>query len=174
MPRLLTILGAALLIAPVARADDLRFRRHDVNLDSTFPAAAAIDVNEDGRLDIVSGGWWYEAPSWEKHFLRNVQEIRGRYDDYSNLPLDVNGDGRLDLISANYRSESIFWIENPGPSGGEWPTHKVATPGNMETGRLYDVDGDGRLDLLPAGTKFSAWWSIDPSGCERQGPLEAA
>ena len=163
MPRLLSILAAALMLTLPARADDLRFRRHDVNLESTFPAAAAIDVNEDGRLDIVSGGWWYEAPTWKKHFLREVQEIRGRYDDYSNLPLDVNGDGRLDLISANYRSESIFWIENPGPGGGEWPTHKVATPGNMETGRLYDVDGDGRLDLLPAGTKFSAWWSIDPT-----------
>ena len=163
MPRNLLLVTAVLIQAIAADADDLRFRRHDINLESTFPAAAAIDVNEDGKLDIVSGGWWYAAPTWEKHFLREVQEIRGRYDDYSNLPLDVNGDGRLDLISANYRSESIFWIENPGPGGGEWPTHKVATPGNMETGRLYDVDGDGRLDLLPAGTKFSAWWSIDPT-----------
>lgn len=146
-----------------ARAAELSFRRHDVNLESSFPAAAAIDVNDDGKLDIVCGGWWYEAPSWKKHFLREVQEIRGRYDDYSNLPLDVNGDGRTDLISANYRSQSIFWIENVGADGGEWPTHTVATPGPMETGRLVDVDGDGRLDLLPAGVKFSAWWSIDPS-----------
>ncbi len=152
-----------LFAAGTAQADDLTFRRHDVDLTSTFPACAAIDVNQDGRLDIVSGGWWYEAPGWERHFLRDVQEIRGRYDDYSNLPLDVNGDGRIDLISANYRSESIFWIENTGPDV-EWVTHKVTAPGNMETGRLFDVDGDGRLDLLPAGTKFSAWWSIDPDG----------
>jgi dienelactone hydrolase len=95
--------------------------------------------------------------------LREVQEIRGRYDDYSNLPLDVNGDGRTDVISANYRSESIFWIENVGADNGEWPTHTVATPGPMETGRLADVDGDGRFDLLPAGVKFSAWWSIEPT-----------
>ena len=155
-----TLLFLTSLVSPLS-AGELSFRRHDVNLDSTFPAAAAIDVNQDGRLDIVSGGWWYEAPTWKQHFLRDVQEIRGRYDDYSNLPFDVNGDGRLDLISANYRSESIFWIENKGTD--VWPTHQVATPGHMETGQLYDIDGDGRLDLLPAGKEFAAWWSIDSS-----------
>ncbi|MCA9074335.1 MAG: alpha/beta fold hydrolase [Planctomycetaceae bacterium] len=157
---LLSVLALLLIHPKLNVAGDLNFHHHDINLDSTFPAAAAIDVNQDGRLDIVSGGWWYEAPSWQKRFLREVQEIRGRYDDYSNLPLDVNGDGRLDFISANYRSESIFWIENVG-SEGEWPTHKVATPGHMETGRLYDIDGDGRIDVLPAGKEFAAWWSFD-------------
>lgn len=153
---------ALTLVSPASlTAGDLNFHRHEINLDSTFPAAAAIDVNQDERLDIVSGGWWYEAPSWKKHYLREVQEIRGRYDDYSNLPLDVNGDGRLDFISANYRSESIFWIENIGPNAGAWPTHRITTPGHMETGRLFDIDGDGHLDLLPAGKKFAAWWSID-------------
>ncbi len=150
--------------APSTFAGDLLFRRHDVNPESTYPAAAAIDVNQDGKRDIVSGGWWYVAPQWEKQFLRDVPEIRGRYDDYSNLPFDVNGNGRLDLISANYRSESIFWIENPGAKSDRnaWPTHRIATPGPMETARLYDIDGDGRADLLPAGVKFSAWWSINP------------
>ncbi len=163
MPLLVCICTLLLTLTSSLTAADLAFRRHEINLDSTFPAAAAIDVNQDGRLDIVSGGWWYEAPSWSRHFLRNVQEMGGRFDDYSNLPLDVNGDGQLDLISANYRSESIFWIENTGADAGEWPTHKVATPGHMETGRLYDIDGDRRLDLLPSGKEFAAWWSIDTS-----------
>ena len=138
------------------------FRVHLIAADSTFPACAAIDVNNDGRLDIVSGGWWYEAPAWKRRFLRDVPEIRGHFDDYSNLPLDCNDDGRLDLISVNYRSESIFWVENPGPSkanaGTPWPTHLIAKPGASETGRLVDVDGDGRLDILPNGAKFAAWW----------------
>jgi dienelactone hydrolase len=99
-----------------SRADgaDLTFRRHDVNLDSTFPACAALDVNRDGRLDIVCGGWWYEAPHWEAHFLREVSIIRGRYDDYSNLPLDVDGDGDgdgdQDLICPG--RSGLCWLEN--------------------------------------------------------------
>src|SRR5262249_18832893 len=56
--------------------DDVAFRRHVINADSEFVAAAVFDVNKDGKLDIISGGYWYEAPTWKKHFLRNV-EVRG-------------------------------------------------------------------------------------------------
>src|SRR5438067_1805239 len=101
-------LGSSLL------AGERQFVVHAIDKDSKISACAAIDVNHDGRLDIVSGGFWYEAPNWKKHFLREVEQIRGRYDDYSNLPLDVNGDGWLDLVSVNYRSQSLYWVEHPG------------------------------------------------------------
>jgi len=140
--------------------DSPQFVRHVINSDSEFTACAAFDVNHDGHMDIVAGGWWYEGPSWKKHFLRDVPQIRGRFDDYSNLPLDVNGDGWTDIISANYRSESLFWIEHPGSTLGPWVVHLIEKPGPMETGRLYDVDGNGTLDILPNGTTFAAWWEL--------------
>lgn len=146
-------------------AADRTFVAHTINKDSAFSACAAIDVNKDGKLDIVSGGFWYEAPAWKKHFLREVEQIRGRYDDYSNLPLDVNGDGWLDLVSVNYRSQSLYWVEHPGEKikadpASPWKKHVIDTPGPMETGRLVDVDGDGKLDVLPNGTTFAAWWEL--------------
>ncbi len=158
------ILGASVC----ASAEEVRFLRHDVNPKSEFCACAAIDVNHDGKLDIFSGGWWYEAPSWKARPVRDVPMIRGRYDDYSNLPLDVNGDGWIDLVSANYRSETLFWIEHPGPSLGPWKTHVIEKPGPMETARLYDIDGDGQLDVLPNPVKFAAWWELvrGPGGGE--------
>lgn len=110
---------------------------------------------------MVSGGFWYEALNWKRHFLREVEMIRGRYDDDSNLPLDVNADGWKDLVSCNYRSQSIYRVQNPGPSKGlPWTRKVVDKPGAMETGRLVDVDGDGRLDVLPNGVKFAAWWEV--------------
>ncbi|MBW3541323.1 MAG: alpha/beta fold hydrolase [Planctomycetes bacterium] len=160
---------AATIVSAAAAGELPAFRVHTLNADSTYSACAAFDVNRDGRIDVVSGGFWYEAPTFERRFLRNVQEIRGRYDDYSNLPLDVNGDGWTDLVSANYRSQSLYWVEHPGErlvaaaksnSFPEWPVHKIAEPGPMETGRLVDVDGDGMLDILPNGTNFAAWWEL--------------
>ena len=146
-------------------ADEPLFRRRVINADSTYCASTVLDVNGDGKLDIVSGGLWYESPSWQPHFLRDVEEIRGRFDDYSSLPLDVNSDGLTDLVSANYRSESIYWVQNPGPNSPEgkaWTRHVVDTSGSMETARLYDIDDDGRMDILPNGTKFAAWWDLQP------------
>ena len=74
-------------LASTAIAQQVTFVPHDINPASEYPACAVIDVNKDGKLDIVSGGFWYEAPTWKKHFLREVEVIRGRFDDYSNLEM---------------------------------------------------------------------------------------
>ncbi|MCI0333044.1 MAG: FG-GAP-like repeat-containing protein [Planctomycetes bacterium] len=139
----------------------------DINSAAEFPACGVIDVNKDGQPDIVSGGFWYEAPQWKKHFLREVEVIRGRFDDYSNLELDVNADGWTDIISVNFRSKSLFWLEHPGQKiktdpESPWTKHVIDTPGPMETGRLHDVDGDGKLDILPNGADFAAWYEVVP------------
>ena len=153
-----------------SHADELEFRLHTINEDSIFSSCSVIDVNHDGKLDIVSGGYWYEAPTWKSHFVRKVEVIGGRPDGYSHLELDVNRDGWMDLVHVNFRSRSIYWLQHPGPSLGEWARHMVAVPGRMETGRLYDVDGDGQLDVVPNGWDFAAWWELLPgaAGAEPQ------
>ncbi len=158
----LTIGGGGLLAA------ELHFRRHEVNRESTYCPCAVFDINKDGKPDVICGGFWYEAlrstsapaPQWKRHFVRAVEMIRGRYDDYSHLPLDVNGDGWIDIVSANYRSEKLYWVQHPGLKLGPWPVHVVEKPGHMEPARLADIDGDGQLDILPNGTDFAAWWEL--------------
>lgn len=157
---LLTSATTWLLPVEACRAEEsLAFRAHVINAESEFCSAAAIDVNGDGRLDVVSGGWWYAAPDWQRYKLRDVERIGTRFDDYSNLPLDVDEDGDLDLISINYRSKSIYWVRNPSQADQIWEREVIDTPGPSETGRLVDVDGDGALDILPNGTTFAAWYS---------------
>ena len=146
--------------APAADHAQRHFRLRPLNTESQFPACAIFDVNRDGRVDVFSGGWWYEAPTWKRHFVREVQQIGGRFDDYSNLTMDVNGDGWIDVISVNYRSRSIYWVENPGDSRGAWKAHEIDRPGPSETGRLEDIDGDGNWDLLPNGVQFAAWYEL--------------
>jgi len=60
-----------------------------------FESAGVFDVDGDGVLDIVSGGFWYQGPDFKtKHIIGTVARIADYYDDFSTIPLDVNGDGR--------------------------------------------------------------------------------
>jgi hypothetical protein len=153
----------AFVAAPL-QAGDLSFQLHTINAESTYEACSAIDVNRDGKIDIVSGGFWYEAPEWKRHFVREVEKLGNppQFDGYSHLEMDANRDGWTDLIHVNWRSKSIYWLEHPGESLGEWRKHMIAEPGFMETGRLYDIDGDGQMDVLPSGASFAAWWELLP------------
>lgn len=159
----LNIAAMSLTITVGATAGELAFRRHVINADSEFMAAAVYDINKDGKLDIACGGFWYEAPTWKRHFLRNV-EVQGnppRPDGYAHQVLDVNGDGWPDIITVNWRSRSVRWIEHPGADLAkepEWKSHVIATPGNMETGRLCDLLGDGTPCVLPSTVPF--WWEL--------------
>lgn len=140
--------------------DEIAFRIHVLNAESEYSSAAVFDVDQDGDLDIFCGGFWYEAPDWTRHVVRDVEFINGRYDDYSNLPMDVDDDGWIDVVSANYRSRSIYWVRHPGPDLSQpWQKRLIDTPGRSETARLFDVDGDGRLDVLPNGGDFAAWYA---------------
>lgn len=159
-----TYIAVGILLPAGCLAGDVAFRRHVINADSEFMAAAVFDVNKDGKLDIVCGGFWYEGPTWKKHLLRKVEIVGGRPDGYAHQVLDVNGDGWPDLITVNWRTSSLKWIEHPGAAGlardQEWKAHTIATPGSSETGRLVDLLGDGTPCLLPAGASFAAWWEL--------------
>lgn len=165
MTRLLAVVVVSWFAADL-RAAHPAWVRHDIDAKAEYPACAVIDVNKDGKLDLVNGGYWFEAPDWKKHFLREVEAIRGRFDDYSNLPMDVNGDGWTDIVSVNYRSKSLFWVEHPGEAikanpDTPWTKRLIDTPGPMETGRLADLDGDGDPDIIPNGVGFACWYEFD-------------
>ena len=68
---------------------------HVINADSRFEAAGVLDVNRDGKLDILSGGFWYEAPDWKKHFVREIKE-EGQLLLRFRQPADGRGWRRLD------------------------------------------------------------------------------
>ncbi len=47
------------------RADEPKWKQHTINGQSEFEAAGVFDVDNDGKLDIVSGDTWYQAPDWK-------------------------------------------------------------------------------------------------------------
>lgn len=115
----------------------------------SFESAGVFDVNNDGVLDIVCGGYWYEGPDWKKHKICDVPIEGEYYDDFSTIPLDVNGDGYLDIITGGWFGQRLVWRENPAGSPIEWKTHDIDMCGSIETTRAWDIDNDGELEICP-------------------------
>jgi hypothetical protein len=127
----------------------LKFRKVLIS-DERYESAAAFDVNGNGRLDIVSGAWWYEGPDFkQRHFIGEVRAEGEYYDDFSTIPMDIAGNGRLDFVTGGWWGKTLRWRENPGDPNREWPEHIIAETGNVETTRAWDIDGDGQLELVP-------------------------
>jgi len=159
---ILLALGVAASIAwTVGRPDEVPFRKHEIDLGSSEPCAVA-DVNGDGKLDIISGENWYEAPRWTKHKFRNINYTSNYIDDFSDLPLDVNGDGHIDVVSCAWFSKRLWWSENPGKGSGPWKEHEIDSGFPIEFAFLVDLDNDGKArEVLPqfgAAAAPLAWY----------------
>src|SRR3954469_6890302 len=115
MPRTRIALAsmALSLIAAHAGADEPRWKKHDINARSPFEGAGVLDADGDGRLDILSGDTWYQAPDWKPYPVRKVEQVRTYRNDFADIPMDVNGDGRTDIVTCSYFDKNVGWVENP-------------------------------------------------------------
>ena len=158
------------VIKPVTMPSRIRFRKRVINEASDFEAACAADINGDGKLDIVSGDTWYEAPSWTPRKFRDIgvwgrgPDSSGYRMDFADLPMDVNGDGKLDIVSSDYSTGEIFWHENAGDSKDLWPRHLIAKPGSAETSVLAPILGKNSLCVLPNCGGQVVWYELRKAG----------
>jgi hypothetical protein len=151
------------LLAAAPRTSDIPFRMHLLDPGASETAAVA-DINRDGRLDIVSGENWYEAPTWTKHHFRELNYTQNYVDDFSDLPLDVDGDGFPDIISVAWFGRKISWWKNPARSARPWTESIVDSGFPVEFALLVDLDNDGMArELLPQpGNQQTpqAWYEV--------------
>jgi hypothetical protein len=167
----LLLVSSSALLAPAASgagpSEEIAFHLHTLDLGRS-EACAVADVNGDGRLDVISGENWYEAPEWKKHPFRSILFWNNYIDDFSDLPIDVNGDGRIDIVSVGWGSKTIAWLENPGSGSGNWKEHPIDSGQPVEFAFLVDLDNDGKKDdLLPqfgGRESVTAWYEIEGKG----------
>ncbi len=191
MRYLLVSLACATSLSAIAvtRSPDIPFKSRMID-NGASETAAVVDVNRDGRLDIVSGENWYAAPGWTKHKFRDLNYTNNYFDNFSDLPVDVDGDGYPDLVRVTWFAKKISWWKNPGPSGAKrvkpvgtaaagpqrgafmgvgvrlgadpWIEADIHTGFNVEFAVLADMDNDGKAQEVVAQENGTpqAWYEV--------------
>jgi hypothetical protein len=137
-------------------------------LDRKFRSegVAVADVNKDGKIDVLNGEYWYEAPDWTPHEIRPAKEYNGAT-GYSNAFLvfaqDVDGDHWTDELVVGFPGSKATWYKNPGKAGGAWKEYPITDVAGNESPSFTDIDGDGVPELVtPFNEKQMTYYKPGP------------
>lgn len=135
--------------------------------------ASYADFNHDGKMDIVSGPFWYEGPDFKvrheyfpsgNHSFKTTNSdgqvstiegfegalgSRNQYSqDFLTFTADINGDGWTDIIIVGFPGEKSYWYENPHNRDGLWPRHEIVPHTDNESPCFGKLLNDGKPALI--------------------------
>lgn len=142
------------------------------NTRSPTPAAAWVDLDADGFLDLYLANFicWDKGTTYRDEVWHNRGD--GTFESWSEghgfsalkragrgvNPIDLDADGDLDLMVNNYRLQENFYFENDGLGQFEESAKLLGLAGSESDGyyghtigtAFGDLDGDGDFDLISA------------------------
>jgi hypothetical protein len=141
------------------------WRMHPILAHAGNESPALVDVDGDGRPDILCNDWvakemiWMKSPSvkgdtvWSRHVIARGEIGTGRYSHGLGL-FDMNGDGRPDVVITK------GWWERPADARQEnWVFHPADLGEDCAQIYPFDVRHNGVQDIITSSAhRYGIWW----------------
>lgn len=151
--------------AKPAGPSPMKWTRYQLT-DKFFSEGAAVgDFNKDGKMDVVSGPYWYDGADFANPKPRQYYsygETGGKLnepkpfdpikysDNFFAFVYDVNADGWDDIMIYGFPGKDASWFENPKDpaSTKPWTRHVALDMVDNESPTLLDITGDGKPEII--------------------------
>ena len=131
------------------------------------------DLNNDGKLDAISGPYWWEGPAFTKRHKFYADKTtfettdekgkkitypgfvgafgkRNSYsgDNFFTFAHDFTGDGWNDVLTYGLPGTPAYLYVNNHDGSGLWERHQVFDKVDNESPEFLDVTGDGKPEIV--------------------------
>ncbi|MGH9768407.1 MAG: FG-GAP repeat domain-containing protein [Blastocatellia bacterium] len=136
----------------MADAREVKFAKTVLDHEFRSEGVAVADVNRDGRIDVIAGNLWYEAPNWtprEIQVPKQFDAAKGYSNSFVNFASDINNDGWPDQIRIDMPgTHRVVWHENPKGKNQYWVEHTLFRNACNESPAFAPLSGAGKNPVL--------------------------